>query len=436
MAISALEHPSPLGVLGDASAQIRGLTAVLWAAQSSSDLVALIEEIETLRSTVAAVESAVLREVDARQVAKAELGWGSTADWFGHVAGLRRAQATRAVAHARQLHEDRGATLQALSDGSVSPEQAQVVLDGVDALPTSPHLRDRAERLLLTEAGQFNASDLARTARHLVNVADPDGSERAAERELDRDDRAAHLGRFLSISDDGAGGVRLKGRGTMEDAATLRAALLPLTAPVPTVDPETCAEQSDPRDHGARLWDALVEVAQHALDTDLPPASHGARPRVTVATELATLRGALADCGVTDDGLELAPSVVRRLACDADIIPIALGTAGEVLDVGRAFRLVTPALWRAVVCRDQHCAFPGCTRPPLMCHAHHIQHWADGGDTALSNLVLLCGHHHRTLHHSPWQVRLRPSDGRPEFRPPPKSGRPSPEWIRHRPRRE
>ena len=73
---------------------------------------------------------------------------------------------------------------------------------------------------------------------------------------------------------------------------------------------------------------------------------------------------------------------MRRLACDADIIPVALGTRGEVLDVGRAHRLVTPALWRALVCRDRHCAFPGCTKPPVMGHAHHIVHWADLGPTS------------------------------------------------------
>ncbi len=132
----------------------------------------------------------------------------------------------------------------------------------------------------------------------------------------------------------------------------------------------------------------------------------------------------------TDDGLDLAPSVVRRLACDADLIPIALGTHGEVLDVGRTQRLVTTALWRALVCRDAHCAFPGCTRPPVMCHAHHIIHWADGGHTKLTNLVLLCGQHHRTIHHTPWEVRLNPDDGRPEFLPPPKPGQPPPDWIR------
>ena len=123
----------------------------------------------------------------------------------------------------------------------------------------------------------------------------------------------------------------------------------------------------------------------------------------------------------TDDGLRLSVAAVRRLACDAEIIPVCLGTDGEVLDVGRTSRLVTPALWRALVARDKHCAHPGCTRPPVMCHAHHIVHWADGGPTSLDNLVLVCGEHHRVLHHTPWQVRLNPVDQRPEFLPPPSS---------------
>ena len=118
---------------------------------------------------------------------------------------------------------------------------------------------------------------------------------------------------------------------------------------------------------------------------------------------------------------------VRHVLLDAD---------GCVLDVGRRHRLVTPTIWTALVARDRHCAFPSCTRPPVMCHAHHIRHWTHGGPTSLDNLVLLCGHHHRTIHHTPWQIRLNPDDHRPEFLPPPKHARPAPEWIRHRPRRE
>ena len=358
------------------------------------------------------------------------------------------------MADAHTLVTERTATLAALRSGDVSAAQAAIVCDAVDTLPSSPALRAEGERVLLAESQRLNATDLARTARHLAEVVDPDRTERRDEATLEREELAAHLSRFLSVVEDGMGGVRVKGHGSTEDGAVLRAVLLPLTKPAPAVDPDNpdCETETDPRDHGARMWDALVQVAQHALDTDQLPACHGARPRVTVTTDLATLRhglGAGPGAGLcdrvphgaeatTDDGLRLSVAAVRRLACDAEIIPVCLGADGEVLDVGRTSRLVTPALWRALVARDKHCAHPGCTRPPVMCHAHHIVHWADGGTTSLDNLVLVCGEHHRVLHHTPWRVRLDPTDQRPEFLPPPKLGT-TPvvlAWIRHRPRRE
>ena len=432
---------TPAGVVADAGAQLTCLDDTLWAARTPAELVGTVEELESLRSRLAAVEASVLAEIDARRIAKTQLAWSSTADWFAHVAGSHHGPARRAVRQAGQLITDRSVTRCALREGAISPEQASVICATIDQLPTDAALRNAAEALLLSEAGRLDAAELTKAARHLVHVVDPDGSERDAEKALDRADRAAHLGRFLAISEDGAGGVRVKGRGTVEDAALIKAALLPLTAPAPALDPESCEEATDPRDHGARLWDALVDTARHALTTELPPDSHGARPRISVTTALTTLQGRIdwAELGsagsLTEDGLELSPSTVRRLACDADVIPVVLGTRGEVLDVGRTHRLVTPALWRALVCRDQHCAFPGCSRPPVMSHGHHIQHWADGGPTSLDNLVLLCGHHHRIIHHTPWEVRLSALDGRPEFRAPPKAGRPR-DWVRHRSRRE
>lgn len=434
---------TPAGVVADAGAQLGCLAELMWAARTPAELVGALEELEVLRALLAVIEADVLAEADGRSLAKTHLGWGSTADWFTHLAGTHRGPGHRTVRQAATLTTERPATHHALREGAISPEQASVIVDAIDRLPLDPGLRARAEAFLLEQAGHLNATDLAKAARHLVEVADPDKTERDAEKALDRADRAAHLGRFLAITDDGAGGVRLRGRGTVEDAARLKAALLPLTAPDPrTGDPDGCGETEDPRDHGARLWDVLVATAEHALTTDLAPDSHGARPRLTVTTSLDVLRQRIdwatlgAGSSTTDDGLELSPSVVRRLACDADIIPVALGSRGEVLDVGRTHRLVTPALWRAVVCRDQHCTFPGCSRPPVMGHAHHIWHWVNGGGTSLDNLVLVCGHHHRLLHHTPWEVRLNPVDGRPEYLPPPRPGRPPPKWIRHRARRE
>ncbi len=139
----------------------------------------------------------------------------------------------------------------------------------------------------------------------------------------------------------------------------------------------------DPRDHGARLWDALIATAHHALTTALPPETHATPPRLLVTLDHQTLLDQLSARGIgtTEDGAELSPATVRRLACDAEIIPAVLGGRGEVLDIGRTRRPVTAVLWTALVLRDRHCTFPGCTRPPVMCHAHHLTHWADGGRT-------------------------------------------------------
>ena len=435
MAITPLPHATPAGVVGAACAELDGLRDVLLSARSSEELVTGVEELQQLKAAAAALEASLLAELDAREVPRRELGWGSTAVWFTHLAGTTRRQGKRTVEHARRLTGDLAATHQALSAGLVSPDQAAVVVEAIDGLPSGDRVRRRGEQVLIEEASRLNATDLHRVGRHLAAVVDPDRDEREAERALDREDRAAHLGRFLVVSDDGCGGIRLRGHGTTEDGAVIRAALLPLTTPTTTVDPETCEELPDPRDHGARMWDALVGVAQHALDTEQLPANHGRRPRIAVTVDHTTLHGATGRVGATDDGLELAGSVVRRLACDCDVVRVMLDAEGCVLDVGRDHRLVTPAIWTALVVRDRHCAFPGCTRPPVMCHGHHIRHWVDGGLTALDNLVLLCGHHHRTIHHTPWQVRLG-ADRRPEFLRPPRLGRPAPEWVRHRPRRE
>src|SRR6476661_3957361 len=411
---------TPAGVVACADRVLAELDETMWVAKSSAELVEAVRVAEKLRAHLAALEASVVAEVHARGVAKAELAWGSTAEWFTHLAGTHRSTGHQTVRHADTLVNERSATHAAMTAGRVSPEQAAVIVDAIDRLPTDATVRQDGEAFLLEQASRLNATDLAKAARHLVEVADPDAAERKAERELERQDRAAHHGRFLAIVEDGAGGIRVRGRGTVEDGAAIKAALLPLTKPAPAADPVTGEESVDPRDHGARLWDALVDTCRDAPTTDLPPDCHGARPRIAVTTSLHVLRRQIdwatlgAGTSTTDDGLELTPATIRRMACDADLIPIVLGTRGEVLDVGRTNRLVTPAIWRALVCRDRHCAFPGCTRPPVMGHAHHITHWADGGGTSLDNLVLLCGHHHRTLHrtlhHTPWQVRLNPAD--------------------------
>ncbi len=108
---------------------------------------------------------------------------------------------------------------------------------------------------------------------------------------------------------------------------------------------------------------------------------------------------------VTEDGVRVSAETSSRLCCDAEAVPIARGDDGSVLDVGRRQRTVGWRLRKALDARDGGCRFPGCTLR-LRTQAHHIRHWAQGGDTAMDNLVLLCPFHHRAVHEGGWRVEM------------------------------
>ncbi|MDD7920324.1 HNH endonuclease signature motif containing protein [Actinomycetospora callitridis] len=164
--------------------------------------------------------------------------------------------------------------------------------------------------------------------------------------------------------------------------------------------------------------DALIPQPRRPEPAGPTSASKPPRPGralVTITMDLRWLRLATGH-GTLDTGTPVDPATVRRWACDADVVPVVLGSRSEPLDVGRRQRTVTDAMRRALDIRDGGCAFPGCDRPPRRCHAHHIRFWGHGGDTSLDNLVLLCRHHHQVIHHGHWTVQI--VDGLPWFTPP------------------
>ncbi len=171
----------------------------------------------------------------------------------------------------------------------------------------------------------------------------------------------------------------------------LEAILGPLAAPQPST-----VTGSDLRTSDQRRADALVEVCRRAAAAggEAPTTPKAA---VVVTMDYQDLKG-LTGAGTTLTGDLLAPETVRRMACDAAIIPAVLGGRSELLDLGRTVRLATPKLFLALCLRDRGCTFPGCSRPPAWCDAHHCQHWCDGGPTDLSNMALLCPRHHTIVH--------------------------------------
>ena len=141
----------------------------------------------------------------------------------------------------------------------------------------------------------------------------------------------------------------------------------------------------------------------------------GERPHVTVTIPAEGLRGDARAGAELDDVGPVDVEVARRLAYDASITRVVLSGRSEPLDVGRKTPVIPPAMRRAVIVLDRHCRFPGCDRPHAWCDAHHAVHWADGGATALTNLLLLCRRHHRMVHER-GGFRLELLDGRAVFR--------------------
>jgi hypothetical protein len=153
--------------------------------------------------------------------------------------------------------------------------------------------------------------------------------------------------------------------------------------------------------------DALVELAEGVLRGDCPERSP-VEIVVTVAAE--ALAGeahgdGVAPLGTTADGSCLSIDATRRLACDAGIVEITEDASGVPLSVGRRTRAIPAAIKRALLRRDRHCRFPGCANHVFV-DGHHVTHWVDGGETALDNLVTLCGHHHRFVHEYGYRVEL------------------------------
>ncbi|MBQ0993180.1 DUF222 domain-containing protein [Micromonospora sp. H61] len=381
--------------------------AAAWALPEH-DLIAALDAAHRLEQRLAAVKLALVRELDGRGTPRAQ-GVSCTGVWLRERLRLTVPAARRLVDLSTALDTGNPGIRQALADGAISLDQARVIADTLDTVNRSADAEtaDKAVGVLVGWAAQFDPTHLRKLGTRILDHVAPDIADAATQAALDAEHRRATRDRHLTLSEQTDGRLRLTGTLDTETAGLLRAAIDPLTAP---------SGPDDTRSPGQRRHDALADICRLALRTGELPDSGGDSAQIVITTNYDGLTRQLST-GALDIGLELTPGTVRRLACDAAILPAVLGGTGQVLDVGRQRRLITGPLRRALVIRDRGCAFPGCDRPPRWCHAHHIHHWADGGTTNLDNAVLLCGHHHRHVHQADWVVRLG-DDGHPEFIPP------------------
>jgi hypothetical protein len=259
---------------------------------------------------------------------------------------------------------------------------------GVRGLADPAQLEDCTRELVRAARGHDGMPEkvLAIAVRRTADLLRPDrlveheAEVRRAHRSLVKGKGPLGMWRYTMLLDD-------------EGAAIVDAAVDALAAP--QKDPET--GEYDPRTPGARRADALVEIVQRAVGApDGVPRQ--AKTSLVVTIGLDQLQQACRGAGLTLGGAPLSIGTVRRLACDAQVIPAVLGSRGEVLEQGRAERLFNRAQIRHLWLRDRHCTFPGCTKPATWCDAHHLVHWADGGPSDTDNGALLCQRHHTVVH--------------------------------------
>ncbi len=380
----------------------------------------LVRAARRVQGRVAALAAVLTAEADSAKAAETTAGT-PLSSWLGMGEPLSRREAAGQVRQARRLGQHRLLGEAAVA-GTVGPGQARAitgVLDGLaDQLDESQQAQ--AEQVLVELAGQLDADQLSKAAGRVLQVVAAGRSEETLEQHLQREAERAHRERRLRFFYEGAS-VRFDGslpRLVAEKWIAQLDARQEQTRRTVIERRDRLAELPTPEQRRADALIALIEQPERmAAGAGEPPA------RVMVMVDYDKLAADAAAAGVLPDGQPLSAGELRRTCCDAEIVPVVLGAVSQVLDVGRAERLVTPELRTALVARDRGCVFPGCDAPHTRCEAHHVIPWWAGGDTALHNLVLLCHSHHPVVEparfavRDQWQVRIA-ADGIPEFSPP------------------
>ncbi|MBC7309057.1 MAG: DUF222 domain-containing protein [Actinomycetales bacterium] len=425
-------------VLDDALGALTALAPVLHQAYND-ELAELMTQLDTLAATARGAQSEVLLEAKRRGVtvefAKNTRGWvleyapSLRQSGAGQLAKLIDTVASRSTVTAGyDLEEDLAAmgdgeamvlnkhhhvvmTWARVRTGEISPALALAAIREIDRL--YDRLMPAAVPTVTTALLDVGVAFGVTTMRELKTriLAEYGGED---EDEVDKEQGRLRKFAFLTSPQVDSGDLTIYRLGlTPEQAARLEAVIGPLCAPRP--NPET--GERDLRSHEQRRAEALDEVLSRSQSADAAdkggPASSDTTMLITIDLEdLKSRSGAGEVLKTRADGTLLGIETLRKLCCDADLIPVVLGSDSEALDHGMVVRLFTRKQRRAIYRRDRHCTFPGCDAPGAWTRVHHVRHWADGGPTDLANAALLCQRHHTYVHDKRlWaEVRATPDE--------------------------
>jgi hypothetical protein len=380
---------------------------------------ALEREITDLCAQINAANYRLLQLIVALENEKPWAAWGlaSCAHWLNWRCGIGLNAAREKVRVAHALVQLPGIS-KAFSRGELSFSKVRALTRIADS---------GNESELLHLARQATAAQFEKLVRGYRRVERLQENERATAQRASRgliyfyDEDGSLVIHARLPADEGALVLQaLEAAMDAQDAAASNAEPGDVTAvtPVTTGDnPEsadvtavTPAAENRP---AQRRADALTTMAQTTLRHGPDSQGGSERYQVVVHVTAETLAMDAAGRCELESGQRLATDTVRRIACDSSLLRITEDQAGNPLDIGRKTRVVSPALRRALQARDDGCRFPGCTHRHYI-DAHHIEHWANGGETSVDNLVLLCRHHHHLVHEGGFGLE-RTADGHLRF---------------------
>jgi hypothetical protein len=330
---------------------------------------------------------ALVAEFD-REQAYARHGLANTAQWLNWQCGIGAVAAREKVRVARALEQ-----LPEIADAFAKGEISYSKVRAMTRVATTAN-----ESVLVNVARHGTAAHVERLVRKYRWTQRRDAAQLS---------QLQHEQRYAAYFFDMDGMFVLNARLPPEIGAVVRKALEVAVEGVRPPGGKVSAETA--LQIPANVWnaDALRLVAERFLEThgeETGAGSSADRVQVVVhidqailAEQQAAAEGATPHRCELEEGPALALDTARRLACDAALVGIVEADDGEPLNVGRKTRSIPPAIGRALKVRDGGCRFPGCDRTRFT-QGHHVRHWADGGETKLDNLIMLCGFHHRLVH--------------------------------------
>ncbi|MEU4450548.1 DUF222 domain-containing protein [Nocardioides sp. NPDC023903] len=368
-----------------------------------------LERVEKLQAQQAALKLRVL--ASAGDIAE-ETGAKDASGWMRTELLVDKAVARSQIKLATGVAKY-GLVAAGLAEGVVSQDKARAITQALDAIENDPTASAEdlvlAEKLLVDHATRLTANELKIVGRRILAEIDPERFEAAEAKALHREEEHAQRRTFFSSHDNGDGTIDIHARVSRAIGLRLRTQLDSLAQPR-----KLSAENRGRKTPYDRLLGQAFARVIETYDADQLPRHGGHGTTVFITMSVDDLRNDLGTAALGFDGEKITAAEARRMACNADLVPVVLGADSEILDFGRTARLAYPIQHRALRLRDKCCQAEDCDAPAAWTEAHHLKPWSEGGLTNLANMVLLCASDHRRIHDPNYGYERLP-DGRIRF---------------------